>query len=563
MSMSKFEGLKLLQELVPNEWSNLTIDDIELEPLTGGLVNTLHVITRKCDDNKLIIRKYGGGSWDNEHVRKFRIPESAQALVANEVSRIGIGPKLIVVFKGGRIEEFIPSHTLTPQEFNQDEILKDIATNAAMIHHMNVPISRKMNPLIGELVERYEKFYSDIKNDRKTFIDKYRDIVIKTGANVEIFEEIMYHDFHSDLLKIKKSIDSIENKRIGLVLWDNNFMNCLVRDGAACGDHQPRTVLIDYEYAQYFYTSFDCASRFINVMINYCGEGKEKVTGDAILSEEKRRYFVKHYLITCYKLEKRLDSVTDQLIDEFMKEVNLFMIVFMAMIIGFIHATPTCTLDSDASWILVICEIYKSYKIYIQDYLFEAMLNNPTINPPIDASSKRSEIQIFPGKPEDAPQVYSLLRQHYEFHSPKGIPADWPVTEDMIRRNIGSFSNGEKYFELVLAKDGTLVVGEIIYHKLFSFYLGKIISLSQILVDENHRGRGVGKKMMIQLCRIANAERALIQWRTREWNVGAQKFYESIGAKLVNQTTSIGGEMKHLGMQLDRDAIKALADCDL
>ena len=561
MSMSKTDCLQLLQEQLPNEWKSVTEDEVVLEPITGGLINTLYLITRKSDNFKIIIRKYGGGSWDNEHVRKFRIAEGCQAMVANEVSRLGIGPKVFNIFDGGRMEEFIPSHNLTPEEFNQEEILTDVAINAAMVHHINLPLSRKMHPWIDQLVETYSKFYRDINDDRKGFVDKYRDIVTENDADVKIFEEIMFHDFSSDLVKLGTEIGKIKNKRIGMVLWDNNFMNCLIRDEPLI-DNQLRSVLIDYEYAQYYYTSFDCASRFVNIMINYTGEGKNKLSGHAMLTEEKRRHYVKQYLIKCYQLEQSSDAVTEQIVDNFMHEVNLFTLFFMTMIIGFIHGTPTCTLDRDASWIHVCVEIFKVYKNLIQDFNYQQMLDNPNINPPVEGIAK-SEIRIVAGKPADASQVYDLLQQHYRFHSPTGIPEDWPVTEEMIKNSVGSFSDGDKYFELILAKDGHKVVGEIIYHKLFSFYLGKVISLSQILVDENYRGRQVGKKMMIQLCRVADAEKAVIQWRTREWNVGAQTFYESIGAKIINETIGINSDIKHIGMQLDREAIKTLANCDI
>ena len=172
------------------------------------------------------------------------------------------------------------------------------------------------------------------------------------------------------------------------------------------------------------------------------------------------------------------------------------------------------------------------------------------------------KITIESGKCGDAPQVFELMKKFYKFNFPAGIPKEWPVTEDMVKSGVGSFSDGGKYFELILAKDGELIIGEIIYHKIFNFYLGKVISLSQIFVDENYRNIGVGKKMVIELCRIADEEDAIIQWRTFDWNTHAQTFYLSLGAKVISETNYTNSDSKHIGLQMDRDAIKTLISGD-
>ena len=69
--------------------------------------------------------------------------------------------------------------------------------------------------------------------------------------------------------------------------------------------------------------------------------------------------------------------------------------------------------------------------------------------------------------------------------------------------------------------------------------------------DERYRGKRIGKRVMIQLCRIVHAGDAIIRLHTREWNENAQKLYEKLGAKIINEKIYFNG-MKHIGMQYDK-----------
>lgn len=226
MSMSKADCLKILQDYVPSEFESLSEDDIIVTTQTGGLINTLTLITRKSDNYKVIIRQYGGNMLDVGILKKFRCPLSWQILIFQEISRLKIGPKLLGIFDNGRIEQYILSHTLTPEEFNQDEILHDLAINTAIIHNLKIPL--KQTPFVDNLIldTLYQEFLD--KHSLDEFYDKYENSIINCGADISLFKQLIFTDW----IKEEKEINSITKtfRDInGLCLYDNNFLNVLVR----------------------------------------------------------------------------------------------------------------------------------------------------------------------------------------------------------------------------------------------------------------------------------------------------------------------------------------------
>ncbi len=53
-----------------------------------------------------------------------------------------------------------------------------------------------------------------------------------------------------------------------------------------------------------------------------------------------------------------------------------------------------------------------------------------------------------------------------------------------------------------------------------------------MFVDPDYRGKGIGKKLLLELVKIAN-ERGYgrVEWAVLDWNEPAIQFYESLGAR--------------------------------
>lgn len=348
--------LKLLQDYLPADFGSLSESDIDVRVQQGGLINTIKLVTRKCDDFKVLIREYGGNVLDVEKVRSMRPPLSNQLLVFHELSNIGVGPKLLGVFDGGRIEEFIPSHTLAPQEFNDDEISKDIAINTAIIHNLKLPFNQTAPRRADMMIERCMKHKVD--DYLNGLSEKYKEKIINCGADFETFKSVVDTDWLIEIENMKKILDKFD-KRTGLILWDKNFLNVLVRDNPKPG--QLKVCLIDFEFCRYENRAMDIACRFVNQLINFGGKGSDRYTGYKIAEEPKRRHFLREYLKEC----KRSDSfgqvnghvnghiaVEEKEVDQWLFEVDHYIAFILMHFAHMCLSSDFNLLDRDITWVV-------------------------------------------------------------------------------------------------------------------------------------------------------------------------------------------------------------------
>lgn len=377
--------LKLLQDYIPEEFKSLTEEEIDVCVQNGGLVNTLKLVTRKRDNYKVIIREYGGNVFDGPKLRSFLPPMSYQLLIFYELSKRGIGPKLLGVFEGGRIEEFIPSHTLTPKEFENEEILRDIAINTAIIHSMKLPFSQSPMNRFDMMSQRYKEFRKE--TDLEKFCQRFKDGITDCGADYNLFQKIVNIDWSKEAENLKKVINTFE-QRIGLILWDANFLNVLVRNNPSSG--QLKVCLIDYEFCRYDNLVNDIACRFLNQLINFAGKGSDKATGYKILDEQKRRIFIREYLRETKKQKIRNsenlngteinghaheEAKENSEVDQWMKECDHYI---AAMCIHFTLMTFTTDffLAKDVNWVVsILIEMilqspnHSSCTVHLTDYV--------------------------------------------------------------------------------------------------------------------------------------------------------------------------------------------------
>ena len=73
----------------------------------------------------------------------------------------------------------------------------------------------------------------------------------------------------------------------------------------------------------------------------------------------------------------------------------------------------------------------------------------------------------------------------------------------------------------------------------FSTFLGRPgIYLEDLFVDEEQRGKGFGKALLVYLARLA-VERncGRLEWAVLNWNEPAIRFYQSLGARPMDEWT--------------------------
>lgn len=96
-----------------------------------------------------------------------------------------------------------------------------------------------------------------------------------------------------------------------------------------------------------------------------------------------------------------------------------------------------------------------------------------------------------------------------------------------------------KKAEVIFACEGETTVGFALFFNNFSTFNGhENLYLEDLYIDEEHRGKGYGKRMFAELAKIAN-ERGYerIDWWCLDWNESSVRFYEGLGARAMDEWT--------------------------
>ena len=142
-------------------------------------------------------------------------------------------------------------------------------------------------------------------------------------------------------------------------------------------------------------------------------------------------------------------------------------------------------------------------------------------------------ISIRPARPNDVPTVASLIRALSQYEK---LEHEVTMTEDKLR---ASMFGPRPYAEALLAEeDGKPVGFALFFHNYSTFLAQPGLYLEDLYVLESHRGKGIGKAMLVRLAKIA-VERncGRMEWAVLDWNVDAIGFYEKLGAKPNSEWT--------------------------
>jgi len=76
-----------------------------------------------------------------------------------------------------------------------------------------------------------------------------------------------------------------------------------------------------------------------------------------------------------------------------------------------------------------------------------------------------------------------------------------------------------------------------LYFYNYSTFKGRAgIYLEDLFVWPEHRGRGIGKALLLKLAKIAVEEQCgRYEWNVLDWNTPSIQFYESLGARRMNE----------------------------
>jgi len=146
----------------------------------------------------------------------------------------------------------------------------------------------------------------------------------------------------------------------------------------------------------------------------------------------------------------------------------------------------------------------------------------------------------------DVPEILRLIRALAEYEK---LAHEAVATESALAQ---ALFGDPPAAEVLLAEEGGRAVGFALFFQNFSTFLGKPgIYLEDLFVEPAYRGRGIGRELLRAIARLA-VERGCgrFEWAVLDWNEPAIVFYQSLGAKPMDDWTVMrltGEALKRLG----------------
>jgi GNAT superfamily N-acetyltransferase len=142
-------------------------------------------------------------------------------------------------------------------------------------------------------------------------------------------------------------------------------------------------------------------------------------------------------------------------------------------------------------------------------------------------------VEIRRARPGEAGLVLSFVRELADYEK---LLHEFEATEADL--DVALFCDNPRLF-CEIAEWQSEPVGFAVWFFNFSTFSGRSgIFLEDLFVRPSHRGKGIGKAMLVHLARecVANGWSRL-QWSVLDWNTPSIEFYQSLGAVLMDEWT--------------------------
>ncbi len=140
------------------------------------------------------------------------------------------------------------------------------------------------------------------------------------------------------------------------------------------------------------------------------------------------------------------------------------------------------------------------------------------------------EVVIRKAEAHDVPAMLALVRELAAFERE---PDAVTVTEEEMLD--AGFGNDPVWWGWVAA-DGKDVLGIAVCYERYSTWRGRVGYLEDIVVTERARGSGIGERLLKACAEEAVARNYHhLTWQVLDWNAGAIRFYERLGAEITRE----------------------------
>jgi GNAT superfamily N-acetyltransferase len=156
------------------------------------------------------------------------------------------------------------------------------------------------------------------------------------------------------------------------------------------------------------------------------------------------------------------------------------------------------------------------------------------MGPPTTDAPPAFTFSIRPARPDDAELLVNLVLELAVYEK---LEQHARATPDDFRRHL---FGARPAAEAAVAEVGDQPVGFALWFSTFSTFRGQPgLYLEDIFVKPSFRGRGIGKGLLAAVARRA-VERGCgrLEWSVLDWNAPAIGFYQSLGARPMDEWTA-------------------------
>jgi GNAT superfamily N-acetyltransferase len=157
-------------------------------------------------------------------------------------------------------------------------------------------------------------------------------------------------------------------------------------------------------------------------------------------------------------------------------------------------------------------------------------------------------VTIRPAQSVDTDLILALIRELAEYER---LPHEVVATGDALRATL---FGGQPRAEVLIAQaDGQPAGFALFFHTYSTFLARPGLYLEDLFVRPAFRRQGVGRLLLTRLAAIAVARGCgRFEWSVLDWNEPARRFYESLGARPMDEWTTYritGAALEELASQ--------------
>lgn len=139
-------------------------------------------------------------------------------------------------------------------------------------------------------------------------------------------------------------------------------------------------------------------------------------------------------------------------------------------------------------------------------------------------------LKLRNAKSTDMKSVLLLIKELAAFENE---PHEVTITEDILIQD--GFGENPNFQVFVAELDGE-IVGMSLFYERYSTWKGKALHLEDLIVQQKHRGKGIGNALYSRVLKYAYDHGfKRVAWEVLDWNKVAIDYYVSTGAKVFDE----------------------------